>query len=348
MKRWLMGFVLLLITLVGGGFTYLWWADQYQHDGSMILRALSAPVRVVRDEQGVPYIFAASLDDAIRAQGFIAGQDRLFQIEFERYLSHGRLSELIGEAGLKSDIPLRVIGIPRLAKRHAQILGGEERRLRELYLEGLNAYILEHRDEHPVALRLLGIKAEPWTLEDTMTLSYFINWSTSANLATELLSQMIIDRVGPGKAAEISQLTVNPDLPDQPPVAALSNGERLNLQADAMWLDAGPQSFRVGSNNWVVSGTRTAHGAPIVVNDPHVDARTLPGIWYPTGLITPELRAVGMGGAGLPGFFAAARTDRIAWASPMPTATLPIYTSSVKTRRSPATTSKAISRCPST
>lgn len=79
------------------------YADRYQASGTLQLSILSAPVRVVRDEQGIPYIHAESLDDAIRAQGWVTAQDRLLQIDFERYLAAGRLSELIGESALEAE-----------------------------------------------------------------------------------------------------------------------------------------------------------------------------------------------------------------------------------------------------
>jgi penicillin amidase len=311
MSRLLTGVVFLLIVLLAGGYAWLWQADQYQRDGTMTLAALEAPVRVLRDEQGIPYIYAQSLGDVFRAQGFVTAQDRLFQIEFTRYLAHGRLAELIGEAGLRSDIPLRVAGIPRHARRHAALLRGEERRRRELYLEGLNAYIHEQTDEHPVGLRILGITPQPWTLEDSVALSYFLNWSSSANLDAELISQAVLDQVGPERAAQIAQLTVNPDDESeraaQPMLAPVAAG----LQAGD-WLASEPRPFQLGSNNWVMNAARSSGGAPVVVNDPHIDSRTLPGIWHPVGLITPELRAVGVAGAGIPGL-AVARTDRIAY-----------------------------------
>ena len=311
MRRALTSVVLLLILLLAGGYAWLWQADQFQRNGTLQLSVLDAPVRVVRDELGIPYIYAQSLDDVFRAQGFVTAQDRLFQIEFTRYLSHGRLAELIGESGLGLDIPLRVAGIPRHAERHAALLRGEEKRRRELYLEGLNAYISEYTDEHPVALRILGITPQPWTVADTVTLNYFLNWSSSANLDAELISQAILDQVGPEKAAQISQLTFNPDDGSEreaQPVTAT----RLDVSNPGGWLRSEPRSFQLGSNNWVMSATRSTRGAPVVVNDPHIDSRTLPGIWHPVGLITPELRAVGVAGAGVPGL-AVARTDRIAY-----------------------------------
>lgn len=302
----------VLIVALLAAVAWLWQADRYQQDGMLRLAVLDAPVRVVRDEQGVPYVYAQSVDDAIRAQGFVTAQDRLFQIEFSRYLAHGRLAELIGPAGLESDLVLRVVGIPRHAARHAPLLGPAERRMRELYLEGMNAYITGHRDEHPVGLRLLGIAAEPWTLQDSVTLSYFLNWSSSVNWEAELIAQMIADRVGTARAAEIGQLTVNPDATAAPQSAAGSAVAGLGLTAGAPWLGGGGYTLPIGSNHWVMSGARSTRGAPVLANDPHLDARVLPGVWHPVGLFAPGVRAVGVSGPGLPGL-AIGRTDRLAY-----------------------------------
>jgi len=310
-SRLMLGLVLLLALVLAGGYAWLWQADQYQRDGVLRLAALDAPVRVVRDELGVPYIHAQSLDDAFRAQGFVTAQDRLFQLEITRYLSHGRLAELIGEPGLDMDVRVRVAGVPRHARRHAALLQGEERRRRELYLEGMNAYIREHADEHPVSLRLLGVKPEPWSVEDTVTLNYFLNLVSSANLDAEVVSQTIVDRVGPQRAAEISQLTVNPDDESEQAGRPAGSAGVVRLQT-VVGSAREPWPLRLGSNHWVTGPKRSAGGAPIVVNDPHMDSRTLPGNWHPIALITPGLRAVGVAGAGIPGL-GVARTDRIAY-----------------------------------
>lgn len=289
--------------------------DRYQSDGVLQLSVLSAPVRVVRDEQGIPYIHAESLDDAIRAQGWVTAQDRLLQIDFERYLAAGRLTELIGESALESDIALRLAGTARHGRRHAELLGAADRRFYELYLEGLNAYIAEQTSEHQFGFGLLSTRPEPWTLADVMTLQYFLNWSSSVNLQAELISQELIDRLGADRAAELRQITINPDdnsgtgleaaVPPAPSVA-------LNLKVGAAWLEPGPRPREIGSNQWVMSGARSVNGAPVLVNDPHLDARSLPGIWHPVGLITPEFRAVGAAGPGIPGL-AVGRTSHIAF-----------------------------------
>ena len=289
--------------------------DRYQSDGVLRLSVLSAPVRVVRDEQGIPYIYAQSLDDAIRAQGWVTAQDRVLQIDFERYLAAGRLSELIGESALESDIALRLAGTARHGRRHAELLGPADRRFYELYLEGLNAYIEHQTSEHQFGFGLLGTRPEPWTVADVMTLQYFLNWSSSVNLQAELISQKVIDRLGAVKAAEIRMMTINPDDNsgtglDAVPLPAQS--VVLNLKVDAAWLAPGPKPRELGSNQWVMSGARSVNGAPVLANDPHLDARNLPGIWHPVGLITPEFRAVGAAGPGIPGL-GVGRTSHIAF-----------------------------------
>ncbi len=260
--------------------------DRYQGDGALQLSILKAPVRVTRDEQGIAYIHAESLDDAIRAQGWVTAQDRGFQLEFERYLSSGRQAAMLAPA---------------------------DRRFYELYLEGVNAYIANQAGEHQFGFGLLGMTPSPWTLEDAMTLQIFFNWQSSVNLKAELLAQELSDRLGPARAAEIRQITINPDdgsgtglEPLNPAVATTA----LDLRTDPAWFSTEPKAFEIGSNQWVMSGNRSTRGAPVLANDPHLDARTLPGIWHPVGLITPEFRAVGVAGPGIPGI-AVGRTSHV-------------------------------------
>lgn len=301
---------LLLLTVVGN-WLFLANVNDYQADGERQMAVLDAPVRVVRDGQGVPYVFADSLEDAIRAQGFVTAQDRLLQIEITRHLVNGRLAEVLGESVLETDRRHRVVGLHRHGARRAAGLSPAGRRITDLYLEGLNDYIQNHRDDHPFGLKLLGLEAQPWTLADAMSLRTFLNWASSQNLGSELVAQAIVDKLGAERAQQILPLSLNPDDGSErevlvPPVSGLS------LRAAAGWYQAGPPAFALGSNSWAMSGTRSAGGVPVLVNDPHVDSRNLPGNWHPIGLITPELRAVGLAGAGMPGF-AVARTTHVAF-----------------------------------
>ena len=275
-----------------------------------VLAMLDAEVRVKRDRQGIPYIYADTLADALRAQGFVTAQDRLSQMLLTRELIHGRLSAQIGEAGLRSDTLIRVLGLGRMGQLWAAQLESPSRDIHEWFLEGVNAYIATQADEFPLAARLSREPPAPFSLEDLTTQYLFLAFNSSGNWRTEVLSQALVDHLGAEKAAEISMLTVNPD--DGSEWASdyrlaenrLPNGVPTDFPALPEPAD--------GSNSWATSPARSSGGAPIVANDPHIDTRRLPGIWHPIGLITPEWRAVGAAGAGLPGM-GVGRSTHIAW-----------------------------------
>jgi len=277
-------------------------------DGELALPGLTAKVRVLRDEHGIPYIFAANTPDLIRAQGFVTAQDRLFQMEGYRAIATGRLAESVGEAGLASDRQIRLLGLRRNAERHAKLLSPEARDFLLWYAEGMNAYISGHADDHPVELKLAGFTPRPWTLEDMVTVLHFVNWSQAANFKAELGMQKLIDKFGADKALrELLPVNVNPDRRLQPAIvgdaaAALPLGGRdVELLAGLDEPAAPFAPLAVGSNNWAIGKSRSASGAAVLVNDPHLDARMLPGIWHPVGLFTPEIQAVGAALPAVPG-----------------------------------------------
>jgi penicillin G amidase len=316
MRRILVGVLWLVALAIAGVAIATRFVDRYQSNGTLQLAILAAPVRVLRDDQGIPYIYAETLDDALRAQGWVTAQDRGFQLEVERYLSSGRLAELVGESALAMDIEQRLAGTARHGRRQAEMLAPADRRFFELYLEGVNAYIASRGSEQQFGFALLGIRPQPWTLADVMTLEYFLSWQSSVNLQAELIAQELSDRLGPERAAELRQVTINPDdgssagLGSSRPASA-GPAVTLSLRTDPAWFSTGPKTLELGSNQWVVSGRRSAGGAPVLVNDPHLDARTLPGIWHPVALITPDFRAIGAAGPGIAGI-GVGRTSHVA------------------------------------
>ena len=279
-------------------------------DKSIPLGVLDAPVTVKRDRYGVPYIYAQSLADAIRAQGFVTAQDRLTQMLLTREAVNGRLAEWVGPPGEGNDISVRVLGIRQLAHRFATGLKSPSREMHEWYLEGVNAYIGTQEHEFPLAMRISGTSPAPYTLEDICAHYLLQAYDLTENWRSEWLAQRLVDQLGREKAAQISLVSVNPD--DGSRWAsdyALAPREPLLSMREPPQIEAAPVG---GSNSWATSGRRSLRGAPILANDPHLDARRLPGIWYPLGLITPEWRAVGVAAAGWPGL-AVGRSDSIAW-----------------------------------
>ena len=147
--------VLIAIVCLTG---WAWWtarANLPQLDGAIAVPGLSSQVRVVRDEQGVPTIEAATLEDLFFAQGYVTAQDRLWQMDIMRRAAAGELSEVVGEATLKIDRQQRILGLRSVAEAAAKKVEGRDRAYLEAYARGVNAFIDSHPDLMPMEFRLL-------------------------------------------------------------------------------------------------------------------------------------------------------------------------------------------------
>ena len=307
--------IFLLLIIVTIHFTGCSFLNRFQKEGTLHLSGLKDPVTVLRDDKGMAYIYANNIEDAFMAQGFVTAQDRLFQMELTRLFATGRISELAGEKGKAVDIRMRTLGLYRNAKKHAKILNKETRLFFQKYLEGVNAYIKTRSDTHHLEFKLAGIKPGLWTIADSLAIAYYMGWDSAANIHTEAIAQMLVEKLGLEKAKEIFPLNINPDDFSKESNAAkgiVQKFAQLHLETDKkIMLYAKGSALRVGSNNWAVGPLLSANGKPIVANDPHLDARILPGPWYPIGIVTPDFRAVGVIILGTPGMVVG-RTDHIA------------------------------------
>jgi penicillin amidase len=281
--------------------------NRYQDQGALTLPGLSRPARVLRDEKGMAYIYADDLEDAFLAMGFVTAQDRLFQMELTRLVAAGRISELAGTRSLPLDRRLRTVGIRRQAARHAAVMDADSRRPFEQYVKGINAYIRAHGASHHLEFKLAGLQPAPWTLTDTLSILYYMSWSTSANIKTEIIAQTLVDQLGPVRARALFPLNINPDEkparspdPAAAPAAAMPATDLAPLADHRLRAYLEDGRLGIGSNNWAAGPRYAAGGKPVLANDPHLDGRILPGPWYPCGLITPALRIVGAHIPGLP------------------------------------------------
>ncbi len=302
-KRWSVVALVLLVPLAIPSCTHLG-INRYQAEGVLTIPGLIKPVTVVRDEKGMAYIYAENTEDAMMAYGFSTAQDRLFQMELIRLFAKGRISELIGEKGEALDTRMRTIGFHRHAKRHVSIMDAGTKKLMQKYIDGINAFVQNRSKEYPLEYKLSGIKPTLWDVADSMAVFYLMSWESAANIETEIIAQMLVEKVGPQKAREIFPLNINPDDEIEGKASfqfPTSEFARLDFASERKLLAfLEDQPLQVGSNNWVTGPKLSAGGKPIVSNDPHLDARTLPGPWYPCGLITPGSRWVGVGIPGIP------------------------------------------------
>ena len=289
--------------------------NTYTKKGNLVLPGLKAPVTVHRDEKGMAFIYAQNMEDLWMAQGFLTAQDRLFQMELTKLFASGRIAELAGEKARDLDIKMRTLGFHRNAKRHVELLDDKARAFMQKYVDGVNTFIETRPQNVHLEFKLAGIKPSTWSSADSLTILYYMGWNSAGNISSEIIAQMLVEKLGPAKAAEIFPLNINPD--DKPPQKAnLStpsvHAARLGAALDKnllSYLEAGP--LKIGSNNWVGGSHFSPAGKPIVANDVHLETTLVPGIWYPCGLITPHIRAVGVTVPGIGGM-AVGRTEHIA------------------------------------
>jgi len=277
--------------------------NKYTQDGNLSLPGLNQPVTVHRDEKGMAYIYAQNTEDLLLAQGFVAAQDRLFQMELTRLVASGRIGELAGEKAKGLDLRMRTLGFYRNAKKHAALLNDETRTFFQKYVDGVNAFIATRPQSIHLEFKLAGIKPSHWSIQDSLAIVYYLGWASAANIGSEIVAQMLVEKLGPAKAAELFPININPD--DEIVTAAGITDSSLQNAALGLTVDKNLLSYlndeplKIGSNNWATRPNLSPGAMPIVANDPHQPASILPGPWYPCGLMTPDLRAVGVT---VPGF----------------------------------------------
>lgn len=306
----ILSIVAILVLVLAGGWLYLR-QSLPQTTGTVEVTGLSGPITIVRDADGVPHIFATTDADAFFGQGYVHAQDRMWQLELSRRTGHGRLSEILGEPALDTDKFLRTLGVSRAVQSGWESLGPDERAALEAYAAGVNAWIEEGHTLPPEFL-ILGVKPEPWTVFDSLVWAKMMAWDLGDNWDKELLRTRLIQALGPERTAQI--------LPNYPEdgINILANGQLTNGMTDALLdIDTQIQSnlqlggLDIGSNNWVVAGSRTESGKPLLANDPHLGAR-IPSIWYLAEMQGDKLHAIGASFPGLPGIVIG-HNERIAW-----------------------------------
>jgi penicillin G amidase len=281
-----------------------------QVDGEVAVAGLREPIEVVRDGWGVPHIRATNRHDLFFAQGYVQASERLFQMELVYRLGTGRLSEVFGEPSLPMDRFVRTVGWNRAGRRIAERSDDLSREIVTAFLSGAQAWLAE-MPAPPVEYGILG-GLQPWLPapdeHDAVAAAVvFMAWSLSGNWDTELLRVEIAERLG-----WEALLDLFPGLPDEAgPVIAGKRGGTNRGAALALLRRAPDFPKGQGSNNWVVAGSRSETGKPLLANDPHLLAQ-LPSIWIEMHLTAPSIDVAGVSLPFAPGI-TIGHNERIAW-----------------------------------
>ncbi|NIF85990.1 penicillin acylase family protein [Comamonas sp. Tr-654] len=331
-----------LVLLAGAALAVYGVRAQPRLDGKLVLEGLERSVWVRRDDSDVTHISAQSPQDAWRALGFVHAQERGWQLEFNRRLMQGRLSETLGPATLELDKLMRALDIHGAARRQYAALPTAVQEALQAYSQGIAAFHARPAQAAAPEFLLLGTRAGNWEPEDTvgwalmMALDLGGNWGNEFArlnllqvLSTEQLWQLMPAYPGepPATAVDLAslyrQLGVYREADAQPKVSAPAGQIQSALQqwAASTARDMGTNDG-LGSNNWVVAGSKTRSGKPLLANDPHLGL-SAPAIWYFARLQSPQgragdgsvLSALDVTGATLPGmpFVVLGRTAQVAW-----------------------------------
>ena len=280
------------------------------NQGEVYIHGIDNVVEISRDNKGVVYINANSDNDVYFSMGYVHAQDRLWQLELQRRLSQGRLSEIFGKGAVGKDIWFRTLGLQKAAEISVSALSSEAISSLEAYAAGVNAWI-NSAEQLPIEFSTFGIKPEPWKIEDSLTWMKMFALNLSGNFIDEI--QAVIGK----KYLKDNQLsTFFPNLPKDTSLTDLDeNITDLFVHLNSLQLDL-EKNYKiggryVGSNAWVVSGKLTKSGKPILANDPHLGLQ-IPSLWYVVNQKGDKLNVQGMSLVGIPAVIFG-KNKHIAW-----------------------------------
>lgn len=349
--------VIILTLAVVAGVLGFWTVTRSfpQTSGTISIAGLKSAVQVQRDEAGIPQITASNTHDLFLAEGYVHAQDRFWEMDFRRHVTAGRLSELFGKSQIGTDEFIRTLGWRRVAEQEVKRLDPTTLSYYQAYADGVNAYLKNHKGadislEYAVlGLQTPGYSPEKWTPADSVAWLKAMAWDLRSNLEDELDRALLATKLSPD---EIAQLHPPYPYASHPTITDAGGGNAARtsssvktaadlasdgsskgadaaaqqvadlasrVQASAAQVPAllGINSDDIGSNSWVVAGSHTATGRPLLSNDPHLGPAA-PSIWYQVGLRCKNVTAscpfdvTGFSFSGLPGVIIG-HNDQIAW-----------------------------------
>ncbi|MBV9271483.1 MAG: penicillin acylase family protein, partial [Candidatus Eremiobacteraeota bacterium] len=268
-----------------------------------------SPVRIARDDRGIPHIRAKSDRDMYFAEGFAQASDRLAQMDLLRRYVYGTVAEIVGPIQLPSDKAMRYLDARDVVERQWRHLSKPDRETLQAFSDGVNAAML--RQPLPFEFRVLLYQPKPWKPQDSLAVTLAICASLDDSVGNVFardalwhkLSQHAYDTALPLSDPEydVSFNGVHDSTHLQPSVAGSS------LPASGIH-----QNVR-GSNAWAAGAARTKNGRALLANDPHLDS-SIPGIWYAVEMRSATTHVAGVTIPGIPGVVLG-HNQRIAWAT---------------------------------
>jgi penicillin G amidase len=282
--------------------------------GQLRAQGLERSVDVLRDRWGVAHIYAQNQHDLFFAQGVVAAQDRLFQMELWKRAGQGRLAEILGASALPRDVNARALRYRGDMKAEYESYSLDTQAILTAFTDGINSYIASLTAPGgpglPIEFQLAGFSPDAWHPEDC--LNRMAAFSMTGNALSELEHAQALAELGAEKASKL--FTFDPAITLDPAplldLTGLSPELLKNLIGSDRRIEFPAHSLEE-SNNWTISGALTASGKPLLANDPH-RVIALPSLRYMVHLVAPGWNVIGAGEPGLPGV-ALGHNEHIAW-----------------------------------
>lgn len=277
------------------------------------LKGLEGSVTIFRDAHGIPHVRARSAHDAFFGQGFCSAQDRLWQMDYDRRRAYGRWSEVIGPGGLAGDMQMRRFQIRRAVEGQYFQLQPITRAMLEAHAEGVNAFIAS-TDTWAAEFAALGLEPERWEPVHSLAV-YMVRHILMGVWESKLWRARLANQLGAAATALLHPGYVQGQLVIVPPGGEFHGAalDGLRTLTDALphiaWMKEG---VAAGSNNWVVGGSRTASGKPLLAGDPH-RALDVPNVYYQCHVACGDFDVIGFTFPGVPGFPHFAHNAHAAW-----------------------------------
>jgi len=286
-----------------------------QYEGQLTIHGLNEPVKVIRDERGMPHIYAKNEHDLYYAVGYVEAQERLWQMDLVRRVTLGRLSEIFGKDYVNTDVFLRSLQMTKKSEMVRSHLSDSVLTATQSFVDGVNQFITDAGKNLPPEFKILGYQPEPWSIIHTLNIIGYMGWDLARdNLRGDLAIYRLFTKYGHQKALKLIPYFKYTDTPIYPDFK-LSDSQ---LQAMNHFTDPIDQvenlgvSAFYGSNNWVVNGQRSETGKPLLSNDMHLGFGS-PGIWMQMHqVIEGKLNVTGVVVPGQP-YVIAGHNQNVAW-----------------------------------
>ncbi|MFC1736685.1 penicillin acylase family protein [Candidatus Hydrogenedentota bacterium] len=266
---------------------------------SVTVNGVSSDITIYRDKWGIPAVFASNNEDLLFGWGYVVAEDRLFQMEVIRRTNMGTMAEIFGNKHVKSDRASRIKGIRQLALKKLKALQPDQRELLHAYAEGVNSYLHNNDVSRRVGFRELGLLPAPWTLEDIMTCgeSMMISNVHRGDRLVEKVGLELARELYPGHPADMPVVVPESEMAKNKTVYERLKSRNIPVPRRPATVT---QTSLTGSNGFVVAGSKSTSGKPILVADPQQSPR-IPNSFHEIVLHGGDFHARGVSRPGVPG-----------------------------------------------